>query len=322
VAEFDAKPQGTVALDHPKTQPEVQKTMNRFFASRQAGFLYAIVAVALWAGNFLVARAFKSSIPPVGMNFLRWATACLVFTPFGLKAVLREWTVLRQHAAYIAATGLIGISLFNVLIYSAGRGTTAINMSLISVTFPIQVIVFSRFLFAERISRRRILGILVVVGGVVVLVTGGNLLALHSVRLAGGDLFMLAAATVFAIYSIMVRKKPAEVGLIAFQYATFVIGLIFLLPAFLVERLVAPALVLGWPEVGAILYIGIGASLVAFIAWNRAIQLIGASMAGIVYYLQPFFAGLLAFLFLGESLGLIHAVSGLLILGGIVLAGR
>ncbi|MFH2113326.1 MAG: EamA family transporter, partial [Spirochaetota bacterium] len=72
--------------------------------------------------------------------------------------------------------------------------------------------------------------------------------------------------------------------------------------------------------VAAIVYIGIGSSLIAFVSWNKAIELIGASRAGIVYYSLPVFAGASAYLFLGEAVGLSHAIAAALILAGIVMA--
>ena len=194
------------------------------------GYLFAILATALWSGNLLVARAFKSSIPPISLGFMRWLVAMLVFMPFALKGAMQEKEALRQHWKYLSVTALIGISLFNTLIYYAGRTTTALNLSLISITFPVMIIVFSRFLFGEKISRRRALGMIVVVTGVVLLITGGRLTDLATLSFATGDLFMLSAATLFAVYSLLVRKRPKNMSLKTFQFSTFTIGVVFLAP--------------------------------------------------------------------------------------------
>jgi drug/metabolite transporter (DMT)-like permease len=160
----------------------------------------------------------------------------------------------------------------------------------------------------------------VVVAGLVLLITGGRLSDLAALDFAPGDLFMLAAAAVFAVYSILVRNRPKAISLQSFQYATFGVGVAFLGLAFVPERLLSPALVLGPGAFAAILYVGVGSSLVAFVSWNKAIELIGASRAGIVYYSQPVFAGVLAYLFLGEAVGLTHAIAACLILVGILVA--
>jgi len=287
---------------------------------RPAGFLFAILATALWSGNLLVARAFKASIPPISLGFLRWMVAFLVFTPFAIRGAIREKEVLKKHWAYVAITGFLGVSVFNTFVYYAGRTTAALNMSLISISFPVMIIVISRILFSEKISLRRAAGMVVVVSGLVLLITGGRLASLARLSFAAGDLFMLAAATVFAVYSILVRNRPKAITLQTFQYATFGLGVAFLGPAFVLERALAPALVLGPGAIAAIVYVGIGSSLIAFVSWNKAIELIGASRAGIVYYTQPVFAGFLAYLFLGEAVGLTHFIAAALILAGIVMA--
>jgi drug/metabolite transporter (DMT)-like permease len=284
------------------------------------GFLFAILATALWSGNLLVARIFKASIPPISLGFMRWLVAFLVFSPFALKGAIRERAALKQHWVYVVTTGFLGVSLFNTLVYYAGRSTTALKMSLISITFPVMIIVISRILFGEKISLRRTLGMVVVVAGLVLLITGGSLSDLAEMDFAPGDLFMLAAATVFAVYSIMVRNRPKAISLQTFQYATFGVGVAFLGLGFVPERIMSPALVLGPGALAAIMYVGIGSSLIAFVSWNKAIELIGASRAGIVYYSQPVFAGVLAYLFLGEAVGLTHAIAACLILVGIVVA--
>ncbi|OHD80704.1 MAG: hypothetical protein A3J97_06020 [Spirochaetes bacterium RIFOXYC1_FULL_54_7] len=284
------------------------------------GYFFAILATALWSGNLLVARTFKASIPPVSLGFMRWMVAFLVFTPFALKGAMREWQALKRHWAYVVITGFLGVSLFNTLVYYAGRTTIALKMSLISITFPVMIIVISRFLFGEKISLRRALGMVVVVSGLVLLTTGGRFSNLADLAFAPGDLFMLVAATVFAIYSILVRNRPKEISVQTFQYATFGVGVVFLGLAFVPERALSPTLVLGPGAIAAIVYVGIFSSLVAFVSWNKAIELIGASRAGIVYYSQPVFAGVLAYLFLGEAVGLTQAVAACLILVGIVAA--
>ncbi len=290
-------------------------------AKRWAGYAFALLSTALWSGNLIVARALNASITPVSLAFLRWSVALAAFLPFALKGALAERKAVAKALPQLALTGLLGVSIFNTLIYFAGRSTSALNMSLISIVFPIIVIVLSRFLFGEAISLKRVLGIVVVIAGVLLLITKGRLEALLSLSFAQGDLLMLGAALMFALYSLLVRKRPPELSIGSFQFSTFAMGWLFLAPAFIVERAISEPLALSLPAMGAILYVGLGASLVAFLSWNKAIELIGASTAGIVYYSMPAFGGLLAFALLGEGIGLMHALSALLIVAGIVLAG-
>jgi len=195
-------------------------------------------------------------------------------------------------------------------------------MSLISITFPIIIIVLSRVFFGERISAKRFAGILIVVAGVVFLLTGGRPSDLLDVEFAVGDLLMLVTAAIFASYSLLIRRRPASLSLTTFQFSTFVVGVVFLAPFFVWERAVSVPLVLDGLVISAVLYIGIFASLAAFVSWNKAIERIGAAKAGLVYYLMPVFSGLSAWLLLGEPLGIIHLVSMAIIVVGIFLASK
>lgn len=287
-----------------------------------AGYAFALLATALWSGNMLVARAFRGAIPPVTLATLRWLLATAAFAPFALPALVRERRALRAALLHVAATGLLGVALFTTLVYIAGRTTAALNLGLISITFPIFIMVFSRFLFAERIPARRVAGLAVVIAGVVLLLADGKPATILSLDFAPGDLVMLFASVVFAAYSILVRLRPKSLGLTTFQFASFAAGLVFLAPVFVVERFSSAPLEFDWTIAGAVLYVGLGASLAAFVAWNKAIELIGATKAGLVYYTLPIFSGFTAWAFLGERVGAAHVASGVLVLAGILLATR
>ncbi|MBN1241209.1 MAG: DMT family transporter [Spirochaetales bacterium] len=285
-----------------------------------AGYALALLATALWAGNMLVARAFKGAIPPVSLATLRWTLAVAAFAPFAARSLYRERAALRASLGHVAATGLLGVALFTTLVYVAGRSTAALNLGLISITFPVFIMLFARVLYGERIHVLRVAGLVIVFSGVALLLVDGDLAALRSLAFAPGDFVMLFASVVFAAYSLLVRARPKELPVPAFQFATFAAGLAFLLPAFAVERLLSGPLVLEPGILGAVLYVGLGASLVAFVAWNGAIERIGATKAGLVYYTVPLFSGFGAWLFLGEPVGAVHLAAGALVLTGILLA--
>jgi drug/metabolite transporter (DMT)-like permease len=139
---------------------------------------------------------------------------------------------------------------------------------------------------------------------------------------AVGDMWMLAAAVIFAVFSILLKRKSEGISVQSFQFASFVLGLIFLAPVFIWERIRFPGDVLNQTTIPAILYVGIFASLCAFLLWNRAIVILGPTRAGMVYYTLPLFTGLLAYLFLGEAIGVIHLFSLVVILTGIFMANQ
>ena len=296
--------------------------MSKKYSSFVAGYGFALGATALWSGNFIVARGLSDLIPPISLAFYRWLIAVLVFTPFVIRGFAKDWPRVRPHIGYMAVTAFIGVTCFNTFIYIAGHTTTAMNLSLIAITFPVFVVLISRVLFKEVLTVKRAVGIVIVLTGVVCLITRGEVARLLAIRFVAGDLWMLASAVLFAVFSILIKHKPEGIRLYTFQFTLFFMGLIFLLPFFIWEQTRMPGLYLNPSTLPALLYVGVFASLCAFLLWNRAIITLGPSRAGMIYYTLPLFSGLLAYLFLKEHVGLVHAVSAVLILSGIVLANQ
>ena len=295
----------------------INKLQNRQIIS---GYLFAIGATALWSGNFIIARGLSENIPPISLAFWRWVVAVIVFLPFALKPLIAEWDILKENISYLSITSFLGITVFNTLIYFAGHSTTAINLSLISITFPIFIVVLSRFLFHELITINKGVGIVIVVIGVILLITKGAPPMLLNLSFAIGDVWMLLAAVIFAIYSILLKRKPEQLSIWALQLSTFILGLIFLFPFFMWEYVTVAPVEFDTKIVYSILYVGVFASLSAFVLWNKAIVAVGPSKAGMIYYTLPLFSGFAAHLFLQESISIIHLYSMLLIVSGILTA--
>ena len=154
------------------------------------------------------------------------------------------------------------------------------------------------------------------------LITGGDPARLAGLEFTAGDLWMTLAAALFATYSILVRRFRGALSPRVFLLTLIGTGIVFLLPwaGWEMARFGFPAVTPGMA--GAILYVGLGASLAAYAMWNSAVAVIGPSLAGLIYYTLPLFSGVAAFVFLGEPMGLVHLVSATCIIGGIVLATR
>lgn len=286
------------------------------------GYGFALLAVTLWSGNFVVARGLSSDIHPFALSFYRWTVATIVFTPFALPYIKKDFIEIKKNFKYIFITAFIGISSFNTIIYFAGRTTTAMNLSLIALTFPIFILLISRILDKEKIANRRILGILIVIIGVILIVTKGAPELLLSLSFNSGDPLMLFAAFCFAVHSMLIKNKSKKINIISFQYATFLIGVLILLPFYLTIAKDNITVLSNSNVYGSILYIGIFSSLISFVSWNKAIDKIGASTSGMIYFLMPLFSGVIALAILHETIKPYHFISGLLIVVGIIISNR
>ena len=284
------------------------------------GFAYAIAATIIWSGNFIVARDLSDEIAPLTLAFWRWVVAILALLPFAIKPLLAQKVWIKVNIVYLSIVSLFGVTLFNSLIYYASHSSSAINLSLIAITFPIFILVLSRIFLAEAISWNKLAGIGLVAAGILLLISKGELSVLAELTFAQGDIWMLIASLIFAIYSMLLRQKPEGINVPAFQLASFIVGLVFLFPFYLVELYFIPTKNLEGSVIMSILYVGIFASLLAFILWNKAISIIGAINAGMVYYSLPIFSGVLAIVILDEAVTSLHLYSTLLVLLGILLA--
>ncbi len=284
------------------------------------GYIFAIFATIIWSGNFIIARNLNESVPPISLAFWRWMVAVIVFLPFALKALISQWNIIKKHLLYLSITSILGVTIFNTLIYFAGQTTTAINLSLISITFPVFIVIFSRIFLKESITLFKGLGIVIVIVGVLMLISKGDITMLMNTSFVIGDFWMLLASIIFATYSILIRNKPKELNILPFQLVTFILGLLFLFPFYIWEYTSTPSIELNITIITSILYVGIFASLVAFVLWNKAVASIGAVKSGLIYYTLPLFSGLLAFIFLNEEITMLHFYSMLLIVSGILIA--
>ena len=212
--------------------------------------------------------------------------------------------------------------MFNTLIYIASHTTTAINLALIAITFPVFIIILSRIIYHELLTINKAIGVFLVIIGVVTLITRGDVAILRNIDFTEGDLWMLLAAITFAVYSLMLKKKPVQLGARAFQLSTFIIGLLFLTPFYLWEASNTEFKITTITSTAfySILYLGLFASIASYLLWGKAVENIGPTRSSIIYYTLPVFSSWLAFMILGEAIENVHIISMLLIFMGVLIA--
>lgn len=283
------------------------------------GAALALLATLLWAGNFVLARGLRDAIPPISLNFWRWAIAVAVLAPFALRTTLAVRRLVRRHFGYLILTGLLGVTVFNTLVYQAGHTTQALNLALLAVCSPIVIVIFAWYFASEHITIRIMLGLAVATCGALLLITDGNPRKLVNLDFAAGDLMVLATV-VFGAYTILIGRKPKELPTIVFVFSTFAIGLLMLLPAYLVELSFTGPFTINQTNISAFLYIGFFPSLVAFYSWNRAVTTIGTTRPAVIYYLVPVFTALAAWLILDEPIGVAQMLSMILVIAGVAVS--
>lgn len=285
------------------------------------GIGLAVLATIVWSGNFIVARGVIKQIPPVGLAFYRWVTATLIMLPLTWNRLREEKAVILQHKNYFFWTALTGVALFNTFVYIAGHHSPAINLALIGTTSsPVFAIILAAIFLKEPIRPLRVVGLLLCLGGIVWLLSQGSWERLKAFRFSAGDGWVLLGALSFAIYNILVRRKPAGIHPLNFLFTVFTIGTLILLPFYLIELTHAIPVLWSTHLVLIILYLGAGASVLAFLCWNMAIARLGAARTALFGNLIPVFSILEAVLILDEAFTMVHLLSGALVIAGVVIA--
>lgn len=288
--------------------------------NRITAFILLVTATALWGGNFVIGRGFVDTLPPFALALFRWIVAFFVLLPFGWKELKNNRSLWKEHRIAIFFMALTGIAMFNTLVYIAVHYTTSINASLINSSTPIMIMILSFLFLREKLSWQQISGIILSLIGVLWIISRGDLSTIISFSFNKGELWMLLAVATWAIYSILVKKY----GGIFPQYGSFlltiIIGIILLIPFAGYEYMGSATYTFNWFSILGVLYIGIFASIVAFLCWNKAVIHIGPGKAAPFLNLIPVFATIFAILFLHEKLILAQVVGGTLVILGVILS--
>lgn len=283
-------------------------------------FALALAACLLWSGNFVTARGVHEWIPPLSLAFWRWTVASVVILPFAWPHLIRQWPLVRRHWRFLLVMGAASVAAYNTLIYFAAHHTGSHNIALISSTAPIWTLFLAGVIGTERLSRYKAGGAALAFIGALVIITRGAPQQVWHMTWNAGDLMLLLAAWIWAAYCVLLHYKPKTMHQLTFLAAIFIIGVLCLLPFYaldVADGQVTPFTPEAW---AAYLYVGIAASVLAWFAWNHAVQEIGPVKAGLVYYMIPVFSGVLAVLFLGEPPALYHFAGFVLIFSGIVIS--
>ncbi|MCF8482617.1 MAG: DMT family transporter [Rhodospirillum sp.] len=272
----------------------------------------------LWATNAIVGRwAPELGISPIGLAFWRWILAFLLLLPFSWRSLIDDWDVIRRRWVLILFLGILSAGAYNTLLYMALATSTAINITLLGASLPIVMAVIARFWLGERLSPRKIGGIVLSALGVVLVVSRGEWAVLKGFQLHEGDLLMLAATLCWAVYSVLLRRHPPGLKPISMLAAQMAGGLTVLTPVFLLEMSGGASFPITPITLAVLGYTAIFPAILAFYFWNQGVAAVGPSIAGVYVNLVPIFTAFMAVGLLGEDFAWYHFLGLVLIMGGI-----
>ena len=289
----------------------------------QAKYYLLLLAVCLiWGATPASGKFTVEAFSPLMITGMRFAL---------MSAVLFLWLLIlgdkkslkppKQVLIVCFFMGFMGMLVHNGLLFLGLSYTTATNTALIESIGPTATTVLAFIFLGERLNRYGWLGIAISCVGAVCIVAKGSLEVILNLSFNIGDVIILFAEIAWSAYVVISWQIHGRLGTIA---VTAWSGLLGSLQCFVVGALtgtlhvytVTPQALLGFA------YLVVFSGLFAFVAWNYAVQYVGASKAGVFVYLVPLTGGIVGVVFLGEDLHPAVVVGAILILSGVILTVR
>jgi drug/metabolite transporter (DMT)-like permease len=284
-------------------------------------YLLLSITALCWAGNAIVGRLAAGHIAPVTLSFLRWSFAFLIILPFAWRHLVRDWPAIRSRLGIMILLSITGIGAFNTLQYWALEHTQALNTLLLQSAGPLVVAVWSLLLLGVRLTLAQAAGVMLSMAGVLIILMHGDLTKLSGIDFNIGDLIFIVALAIFGIYSVLSLKRPDIHGL-SFVAFTFGAGAACLIPLFIWELFTRPLMQIDTANLLTLAYVALFPSTIAYLCYNRGVQLIGANRAAPFFHVVPVFGTIMSIVFLGEHPQAFHFIGFALVLAGVFVASR
>jgi drug/metabolite transporter (DMT)-like permease len=288
---------------------------------RAAAYFAVVAALALWAGNWIVARAVRDDIAPGLITSGRVLLVMLTLAPLalpGLAARLRSFAA--RDWAVLAALGLFGGGSHNAMQYLGLQSTTATNGTLFFSLSPVTIMVLAGIVLSERVRAMQWAGVAVSFAGVLLIALRGEAEALASLSFNPGDILCFVSMVMWSGYTICLRLQRATLDPIQLLFMVCAVGLVTLLPWLAWDLAYDPRAHFNLNGTLAMLYSAFASVILAYAGWNYAVARLGAARVGGFSHLLPAFGVIFAALFLGEYPVWYHYVGVMLIFAGIALS--
>ena len=280
------------------------------------------VTPSFFASNMLIARATAELVPPVALAFGRWALALAILLALLGPSVWRARRAIAGEAAELALLGALGMGVCGAFVYIGADSTTATNIGMIYATSPVMIILLARAFYGERLTPGRWLGVFLALAGMMAIVFRGRVETLLTLDLTQGDLWIMASAFSWALYSILLKHRPTRLEPKVRFAAIMLFGTLVLAPFTLLEALLLEAPQINAVSVGAVVFLALVPALGAYGSYGYVQRHLGASKTGLMLYLSPVYTAVLAYFLLAEALQGYHLLGAALVLPGLWLATR
>ena len=279
------------------------------------GSIYLALAASIWGGMYVVVKVVVAVIPPLELVWIRYVIAILALFIIGLIK-RQSWRINKRHIPLIVAIGVIGNAI-SIVTQEYGTMLSSAQMgAIITSSTPAFMVIFARLILKERLNMKKGISVGLATIGVLLIVGNGHI----NMSSQLGGISLLMAALTWALMSILIKRVPSSYSPVVITTYSILVAILVLTPFVYkglaeihISKLTDPTIG------GGLLYLGIVSTALAFILWNRGLQLLNASSGGLFFFFQPLVGTLLGWLLLGESIGGTFWIGSFLILSGVLL---
>ena len=248
-------------------------------------FLLLIIQPIFMASNLIVARGGVEYVPPISLAFWRWLLVFFILLLFTFNSLRKNFHFIKKEYKQIFFIGAMGCGICGAFPFLAGQTTTITNMGIIYTSSPIFIILISSIFFKEKINFLQIIGLCSCLIGVFIIIIKGNLSLLINLKFTIGDLWMLAAAIGWALYSIYLFYWKTNLEI--FQRFTLIalFGSVSLFPFYIIEEVYFAETIFNSSFLIWVSFAAISPGIIAFTLYTMAQK----KIRGVYYWLYSLY---------------------------------
>ena len=292
------------------------------FKNSYLPFLLLFIQPVFMASNLVVARGGIEYVPPISLAFWRWVFVFLILLPFTYLSLKKNYTIIKKEYQKLFFLGAMGCGVCGAFPFLAGETTSVANMGIIYTSSPIFIILISGIFFNEKINLMKIIGLISCLVGVFIIIIKGDLNLLMNLNFTIGDLWMLAAAMGWALYSIYLFYWKTNLPI--FQRFTLIafFGVVSLFPFYITEEIIFERTLFNSDFFIWVIFAAVSPGIIAFTLYTHVQKTLGASLTGFTLYIFTIYAAIYGFIFFDEKLEPYHYAGTLLVFFGVYLAKK
>ncbi|MED5101054.1 DMT family transporter [Niallia circulans] len=282
------------------------------------GSLFLIIASSIWGGMYVVVKVVVSVIPPLELVWIRYLIALVVLVIIGL-VTKQKWKIKKKHIGLITVISIVGY-VISIVTQETGTMLSSAQMgAIITSTTPAFMVVFASLILKERLNFKKAISVSLATIGVIIIVGIDDI---NMSSMLGGISLIIAALT-WALMSVLIKCLPSDYTQIVVNTYATLIAFVVLTPFVITKLSNLNMSELTNPSIwGGLLYLGIVSTAIAFLLWNRGLQMLNASGGGVFFFFQPVVGTLLGWLILGETISITFWFGSFLILLGVLIVLR